>query len=87
MADNLYHAYQLESTMPIAYLTKSNGAEPIIKALRERRDSDLSLTRSVSSDRSSKTAGSEASESAPLTVIARLMLHYSQMVTTMADVH
>lgn len=92
MTDNLYHTYQLDSTMPTVYLTKSKGTEPIIRALRERRESDLTRSQSISSEQSSDTGGratseTEGSDTAPLTLIARLILHYSQMVTTMADVH
>lgn len=91
MANQLYHAYQLDAAAPTVYLTKSDGIEPIIQALRERRDSDPFFEgRSPPADSQAPMTGvgSEAPESLGLrlALIPQLILHYGQMLTTMSDV-
>lgn len=88
MADNIYHVYQMNSAPPTAYLTKSDGIEPIIQALRERRDSDqlLAGTAVPQNLAASSTTGTLENAGATLALIPQLILHYGQMLSTMADV-
>lgn len=91
MDNNLYHIHQLSSTTPTVYLTKSNGAGPIIKALRERQNSDprpFSRSSSVTSSTSSRNGEGEdtAAGNTAMTPFSSLLALYGQMVSTMADV-
>lgn len=84
MDNNIYHVHQLSSPAPVVHLTRSNGAEPIIKALRERRDSDA---RSISTNQSmASTSSSQAGLYTSFAMITGLVTEYGRVLTTMADV-
>lgn len=77
-----------QSTTPVAQLTRSNGAEPIMEALRQRRDSDLSLR----PQSRSSTASSMEVAPPPQPVVVRspsmmgsVLAYYSSFLTTVSD--
>lgn len=88
MTDNLqlYHTYQMNASVPTGYITKSAGPEPIIQALRQRRDSDPILSRRKEVVKSTGDPGDAEATEALFPMIARLFISYSQMLNTMADV-
>lgn len=76
-----------QPTPPTAYITRSNGAEPIMAALRQRRDSDASLR---PQSRSSTTSSLESSIPPPQparspSMFGSVLAYYSSFLTTVSD--